>query len=184
MHKRCFVDTPVVGSSVITHAAKFSYLCLVPSSGRTKTRWRCWTLQIQVESSPISVCLLAVLDRLITTHDIHQQPDFVAMPTWTRGPHKKANNFSSVSLKCPLWCLYNTLQPPQMGSMAMMNPPTMMYTQPVMRPPNPFGSVSSAQVGARQCDYSAEQTHSEVSICLHSYQVEYIGVSIVLWRVP
>ncbi|XP_038159231.1 phosphatidylinositol binding clathrin assembly protein b isoform X7 [Cyprinodon tularosa] len=35
--------------------------------------------------------------------------------------------------------------PPQMGSMGMMNPPTMMYTQPVMRPPNPFGSVSSAQ---------------------------------------
>uniref|UniRef100_A0A4W6FK71 Phosphatidylinositol-binding clathrin assembly protein n=1 Tax=Lates calcarifer TaxID=8187 RepID=A0A4W6FK71_LATCA len=39
--------------------------------------------------------------------------------------------------------------PPQMGSMGMMNPPTMMYTQPVMRPPNPFGSVSSAQVGFR-----------------------------------
>ncbi|XP_022624896.1 phosphatidylinositol-binding clathrin assembly protein-like isoform X5 [Seriola dumerili] len=36
--------------------------------------------------------------------------------------------------------------PPQMGSMGMMNPPTMMYTQPVMRPPNPFGSVSSAQL--------------------------------------
>uniref|UniRef100_A0A667XAH6 Phosphatidylinositol-binding clathrin assembly protein n=1 Tax=Myripristis murdjan TaxID=586833 RepID=A0A667XAH6_9TELE len=35
--------------------------------------------------------------------------------------------------------------PPQMGSMGMMNQPTMMYTQPVMRPPNPFGSVSSAQ---------------------------------------
>lgn len=72
-----------------------------------------------------------------------------------------------------------------MGSMGMMNPPTMMYSQPVMRPPNPFGSVSSAQVGARQCDYgSSEQMHSEVSIYLHSYQVEYIGVSIVLWRVP
>uniref|UniRef100_A0A3P8PB27 Phosphatidylinositol-binding clathrin assembly protein n=1 Tax=Astatotilapia calliptera TaxID=8154 RepID=A0A3P8PB27_ASTCA len=37
--------------------------------------------------------------------------------------------------------------PPQMGSMGMMNPPTMMYSQPVMRPPNPFSSVSSAQVG-------------------------------------
>ncbi|KAM9812144.1 phosphatidylinositol binding clathrin assembly protein b isoform 2-T2 [Syngnathus typhle] len=36
--------------------------------------------------------------------------------------------------------------PPQMGSMGMMNPPpTMMYGQPVMRPPNPFGSVSSTQ---------------------------------------
>ncbi|XP_029922371.1 phosphatidylinositol binding clathrin assembly protein b isoform X9 [Myripristis murdjan] len=38
--------------------------------------------------------------------------------------------------------------PPQMGSMGMMNQPTMMYTQPVMRPPNPFGSVSSAQPSA------------------------------------
>ncbi|XP_035535751.1 phosphatidylinositol binding clathrin assembly protein b isoform X5 [Morone saxatilis] len=36
--------------------------------------------------------------------------------------------------------------PPPMGSMGMMNPPTMMYSQPVMRPPNPFGSVSSAQM--------------------------------------
>ncbi|XP_061682955.1 phosphatidylinositol binding clathrin assembly protein b isoform X1 [Syngnathoides biaculeatus] len=35
--------------------------------------------------------------------------------------------------------------PPQMGSIGMMNPPTMMYGQPVMRPPNPFGSVSSTQ---------------------------------------
>ncbi|XP_069004426.1 phosphatidylinositol binding clathrin assembly protein b isoform X1 [Embiotoca jacksoni] len=38
--------------------------------------------------------------------------------------------------------------PPPMGSMGMMNPPTMMYSQPVMRPPNPFGSVSSAQPSA------------------------------------
>ncbi|XP_077578463.1 phosphatidylinositol binding clathrin assembly protein b isoform X7 [Stigmatopora nigra] len=38
--------------------------------------------------------------------------------------------------------------PPQMGSMGMMNPPAMMYGQPVMRPPNPFGSVSSTQPSA------------------------------------
>ncbi|XP_069569097.1 phosphatidylinositol binding clathrin assembly protein b isoform X1 [Brachyistius frenatus] len=38
--------------------------------------------------------------------------------------------------------------PPPMGSLGMMNPPTMMYSQPVMRPPNPFGSVSSAQPSA------------------------------------
>uniref|UniRef100_A0A7N6BBH9 Phosphatidylinositol-binding clathrin assembly protein n=1 Tax=Anabas testudineus TaxID=64144 RepID=A0A7N6BBH9_ANATE len=38
--------------------------------------------------------------------------------------------------------------PPQMSSMGMMNPPTMMYNQPVMRPPNPFGPVSSAQPSA------------------------------------
>ncbi|XP_077064760.1 phosphatidylinositol binding clathrin assembly protein b isoform X3 [Siphateles boraxobius] len=38
--------------------------------------------------------------------------------------------------------------PPQMPSMTMMTQPTMMYTQPVMRPSNPFGSVSSAQPSA------------------------------------
>ncbi|XP_032359576.1 phosphatidylinositol binding clathrin assembly protein b isoform X9 [Etheostoma spectabile] len=53
--------------------------------------------------------------------------------------------------------------PPQMGSMGMMNPPTMMYSQPVMRPPNPFGSVSSAQVGAQPSDHAAERTHNEPS---------------------
>ncbi|XP_073339684.1 phosphatidylinositol binding clathrin assembly protein b isoform X6 [Pagrus major] len=52
--------------------------------------------------------------------------------------------------------------PPQMGSMGMMNPPTMMYSQPVMRPPNPFGSVSSAQVGAPQSDCSSTLMHNEM----------------------
>ncbi|KAI4881744.1 hypothetical protein NFI96_033281 [Prochilodus magdalenae] len=36
--------------------------------------------------------------------------------------------------------------PPQLPSMTMMTQPTMMYTQPVMRPSNPFGTVSSAQM--------------------------------------
>ncbi|XP_061072673.1 phosphatidylinositol binding clathrin assembly protein b isoform X15 [Conger conger] len=36
--------------------------------------------------------------------------------------------------------------PPQMGS--MMTQPTMVYTQPVMRAPNPFGSVPGAQPSA------------------------------------
>uniref|UniRef100_A0A3P8YWL1 Phosphatidylinositol-binding clathrin assembly protein n=1 Tax=Esox lucius TaxID=8010 RepID=A0A3P8YWL1_ESOLU len=38
------------------------------------------------------------------------------------------------------------MQPQQLASMGMMNQPNMMYNQPVMRPPNPFSSVSSAQV--------------------------------------
>lgn len=71
-----------------------------------------------------------------------------------------------------------SVQPPQMGSMGMMTPPTMMYSQPVMRPPNPFGSVSSAQVGARRRDSSATQK-PVVSNNLSSYQVELIDVSIV-----
>uniref|UniRef100_A0A4W5K1P4 Phosphatidylinositol-binding clathrin assembly protein n=1 Tax=Hucho hucho TaxID=62062 RepID=A0A4W5K1P4_9TELE len=38
--------------------------------------------------------------------------------------------------------------PPQMGSMAMINQPTMMYSQPVMRPANPFGPAPGAQSSA------------------------------------
>lgn len=49
----------------------------------------------------------------------------------------------------------------------MMNPPTMMYNQPVMRPPNPFGPVSSAQVGARQSDSSTQYLHVQLSRCIH-----------------
>uniref|UniRef100_A0A674EEB6 Phosphatidylinositol-binding clathrin assembly protein n=1 Tax=Salmo trutta TaxID=8032 RepID=A0A674EEB6_SALTR len=40
------------------------------------------------------------------------------------------------------------MPPQQLGSMGMMNQPNMMYNQPVMRPPNPFSSVSSAQPSA------------------------------------
>ncbi|KAM9348684.1 phosphatidylinositol binding clathrin assembly protein a isoform 2-T2 [Symphorus nematophorus] len=36
--------------------------------------------------------------------------------------------------------------PPHMGSMMMTTQPTMMYTQPVMRPPNPFGANPGAQM--------------------------------------
>ncbi|XP_066555555.1 phosphatidylinositol binding clathrin assembly protein a isoform X6 [Amia ocellicauda] len=36
--------------------------------------------------------------------------------------------------------------PPQMGNMPMMTQPTMMYTQPVMRPPNPFGPIPGTQM--------------------------------------
>ncbi|XP_024270756.1 phosphatidylinositol-binding clathrin assembly protein-like isoform X8 [Oncorhynchus tshawytscha] len=38
--------------------------------------------------------------------------------------------------------------PPQMGSMAMINQPTMMYSQPVVRPANPFGLAPGAQSSA------------------------------------
>uniref|UniRef100_A0A4W6FKL7 Phosphatidylinositol-binding clathrin assembly protein n=1 Tax=Lates calcarifer TaxID=8187 RepID=A0A4W6FKL7_LATCA len=68
-----------------------------------------------------------------------------AAPTTTWNPVSMVIH-TDFSLTVPVSALYPGL-PPQMGSMGMMNPPTMMYTQPVMRPPNPFGSVSSAQVG-------------------------------------
>lgn len=36
--------------------------------------------------------------------------------------------------------------PPPMGTMPLMTQPTMMYTQPVMRPSNPFSSLPGAQM--------------------------------------
>ncbi|XP_053415731.1 phosphatidylinositol-binding clathrin assembly protein isoform X20 [Nycticebus coucang] len=41
--------------------------------------------------------------------------------------------------------------PPQMGSVPVMTQPTLIYNQPVMRPPNPFGPVSGAQVHPSPC---------------------------------
>ncbi|XP_032749131.1 phosphatidylinositol-binding clathrin assembly protein isoform X9 [Rattus rattus] len=38
--------------------------------------------------------------------------------------------------------------PPQMGSVPVMTQPTLIYSQPVMRPPNPFGPVPGAQLSA------------------------------------
>ncbi|XP_034851189.1 phosphatidylinositol-binding clathrin assembly protein isoform X8 [Mirounga angustirostris] len=46
--------------------------------------------------------------------------------------------------------------PPQMGSVPVMTQPTLIYTQPVMRPPNPFGPVSGAQLSAA----SSPSSHS------------------------
>uniref|UniRef100_A0A8C7DTT4 Phosphatidylinositol-binding clathrin assembly protein n=1 Tax=Naja naja TaxID=35670 RepID=A0A8C7DTT4_NAJNA len=37
--------------------------------------------------------------------------------------------------------------PSQMGGVPVMTQPTLIYSQPVMRPPNPFGPISGAQVG-------------------------------------
>ncbi|XP_036601755.1 phosphatidylinositol-binding clathrin assembly protein isoform X7 [Trichosurus vulpecula] len=36
--------------------------------------------------------------------------------------------------------------PAQMGNVPVMTQPTLIYSQPVMRPPNPFGPVSGAQI--------------------------------------
>ncbi|XP_014314804.1 phosphatidylinositol-binding clathrin assembly protein isoform X10 [Myotis yumanensis] len=46
--------------------------------------------------------------------------------------------------------------PPQMGSVPVMTQPTLIYNQPVMRPPNPFGPVSGAQLSAA----SSPSSHS------------------------
>lgn len=41
-----------------------------------------------------------------------------------------------------------------MGSVPVMTQPTLIYSQPVMRPPNPFGPVSGAQVLMCTCNQS------------------------------
>ncbi|KAM6446881.1 phosphatidylinositol-binding clathrin assembly protein isoform 14-T14 [Liasis olivaceus] len=38
--------------------------------------------------------------------------------------------------------------PSQMGGVPVMTQPTLIYSQPVMRPPNPFGPISGAQLSA------------------------------------
>ncbi|KAM9733414.1 phosphatidylinositol binding clathrin assembly protein b isoform 3-T3 [Menidia menidia] len=68
-----------------------------------------------------------------------------AAPTTTWNPVSMAPSIMAFPATTPTNMMGYGM-PPQMGSMGMMNPPTMMYTQPVMRPPNPFGSVSSAQM--------------------------------------
>ncbi|KAM3616128.1 uncharacterized protein V6R79_012794 [Siganus canaliculatus] len=68
-----------------------------------------------------------------------------AAPTTTWNPVSMPPSIMAFPATTPTGMMGYAM-PPQMGSMGMMNPPTMMYSQPVMRPPNPFGSVSSAQM--------------------------------------
>ncbi|XP_078023161.1 phosphatidylinositol binding clathrin assembly protein b isoform X8 [Epinephelus lanceolatus] len=70
-----------------------------------------------------------------------------AAPTTTWNPVSMPSSVMAFPATTPTGMMGYGM-PPQMGSMGMMNPPTMMYSQPVMRPPNPFGSVSSAQPSA------------------------------------
>uniref|UniRef100_A0A1A8EUK5 Phosphatidylinositol-binding clathrin assembly protein n=1 Tax=Nothobranchius korthausae TaxID=1143690 RepID=A0A1A8EUK5_9TELE len=68
-----------------------------------------------------------------------------AAPTTTWNPVSMPPSIMAFPATTPTGMMGYSM-PPQMGSMGMMNPPTMMYSQPTMRPPNPFGSVSSAQM--------------------------------------
>nr|XP_033487027.1 phosphatidylinositol binding clathrin assembly protein b isoform X9 [Epinephelus lanceolatus] len=85
-----------------------------------------------------------------------------AAPTTTWNPVSMPSSVMAFPATTPTGMMGYGM-PPQMGSMGMMNPPTMMYSQPVMRPPNPFGSVSSAQVGAQQSDHATQLMHNEPS---------------------
>ncbi|XP_072514354.1 phosphatidylinositol binding clathrin assembly protein a isoform X5 [Salminus brasiliensis] len=68
-------------------------------------------------------------------------------PTTTWNPATMAPSIMAFPATTPTGMMGYAM-PPQMAPMAMMTQPTMMYTQPVMRPPNPFGPVSGAQPSA------------------------------------
>uniref|UniRef100_A0A674EEP2 Phosphatidylinositol-binding clathrin assembly protein n=1 Tax=Salmo trutta TaxID=8032 RepID=A0A674EEP2_SALTR len=73
-----------------------------------------------------------------TKNDIH----------WSQPGEKRLTGGSNWQPKAAPNTTWNpvSMPPQQLGSMGMMNQPNMMYNQPVMRPPNPFSSVSSAQM--------------------------------------
>ncbi|XP_059395720.1 phosphatidylinositol-binding clathrin assembly protein-like isoform X12 [Carassius carassius] len=66
-------------------------------------------------------------------------------PTTTWNPATMAPSVMAFPATTPTGMMGYAM-PPQMGSMTMVTQPTMMYTQPVMRPANPFGPVSGAQL--------------------------------------
>uniref|UniRef100_A0A8C7IN09 Phosphatidylinositol-binding clathrin assembly protein n=1 Tax=Oncorhynchus kisutch TaxID=8019 RepID=A0A8C7IN09_ONCKI len=66
---------------------------------------------------------------------------------WSQPGEKKltgGNNWQPKTAPSTTW--NPATMPPQMGSMGMMTQPTIMYSQPVMRPANPFGTAPGAQV--------------------------------------
>uniref|UniRef100_A0AAV2J144 Phosphatidylinositol-binding clathrin assembly protein n=1 Tax=Knipowitschia caucasica TaxID=637954 RepID=A0AAV2J144_KNICA len=79
------------------------------------------------------------------TGGMHWQPKAAPSTTWN--PVSMAPSVMAFPATTPTGMMGYGM-PPQVGSMGVMNPPTMMYSQPVIRPPNPFGSVSSAQPSA------------------------------------
>uniref|UniRef100_A0A4W5QMT7 Phosphatidylinositol binding clathrin assembly protein b n=1 Tax=Hucho hucho TaxID=62062 RepID=A0A4W5QMT7_9TELE len=96
-----------------------------------------------------------------TKNDIHwSQPGEKRLTGGSNWQPKAAPNttWNTVSMTPPVMAYPATtptgmvggygMPPQQLGSMGMMNQPNMMYNQPIMRPPNPFGSVSSAQPSA------------------------------------
>uniref|UniRef100_A0A4W4F188 Phosphatidylinositol-binding clathrin assembly protein n=1 Tax=Electrophorus electricus TaxID=8005 RepID=A0A4W4F188_ELEEL len=65
-------------------------------------------------------------------------------PTTTWNPATMAPSIMAFPATTPTGMMGYAVQP-QMAPVAVMTQPTMMYTQPVMRPANPFGPVSGAQ---------------------------------------
>ncbi|XP_046716609.1 phosphatidylinositol binding clathrin assembly protein a isoform X18 [Silurus meridionalis] len=68
-------------------------------------------------------------------------------PTTTWNPASMAPSVMAFPATTPTGMIGYAM-PTQMGTVAMMTQPTMMYTQPVIRPANPFGPISGAQPSA------------------------------------
>uniref|UniRef100_A0A3P8WZU2 Phosphatidylinositol-binding clathrin assembly protein n=1 Tax=Cynoglossus semilaevis TaxID=244447 RepID=A0A3P8WZU2_CYNSE len=116
------------------------------------------TLNGQQPNKLVSNDLDSSLANLVGSNDLHwSQPGEKKLTGGTNWQPKTAPSTTwNPATMVKLWCLHhqtvhiqNTLHlrliPPHVGSM-MMTQPTMMYTQPVMRPPNPFGPNPGAQV--------------------------------------
>ncbi|XP_070639078.1 phosphatidylinositol-binding clathrin assembly protein isoform X13 [Bos indicus] len=66
---------------------------------------------------------------------------------WSQPGEKKLTGGSNWQPKVAPTTAWNAAtMPPQMGSVPVMTQPSLIYSQPVMRPPNPFGPVSGAQI--------------------------------------
>uniref|UniRef100_H3B3H5 Phosphatidylinositol-binding clathrin assembly protein n=1 Tax=Latimeria chalumnae TaxID=7897 RepID=H3B3H5_LATCH len=82
------------------------------------------------------------------------QPKIAPTTTWNPATMKNQNGMCFPQYAPPVMAYPPTTptgmmgygMPAQMGTVPMMTQPTMMYTQPVMRPPNPFGPVPGAQI--------------------------------------
>uniref|UniRef100_A0AAQ5X9X7 Phosphatidylinositol-binding clathrin assembly protein n=1 Tax=Amphiprion ocellaris TaxID=80972 RepID=A0AAQ5X9X7_AMPOC len=104
----------------------------------------------------VSTDLDSSLANLVGSNDLHWsqpgekkltggtnwQPKTAPSTTWN--PATMAPSVMAFPATTPTGMMAYAM-PPHMGSM-MMTQPTMMYTQPVMRPPNPFGPNPGAQV--------------------------------------
>ncbi|XP_059738872.1 phosphatidylinositol-binding clathrin assembly protein isoform X6 [Bos indicus] len=76
---------------------------------------------------------------------------------WSQPGEKKLTGGSNWQPKVAPTTAWNAAtMPPQMGSVPVMTQPSLIYSQPVMRPPNPFGPVSGAQLSAA----SSPSSHS------------------------
>ncbi|XP_032075159.1 phosphatidylinositol-binding clathrin assembly protein isoform X4 [Thamnophis elegans] len=66
---------------------------------------------------------------------------------WTQPGEKKLTGGSNWQPKIAPTTAWNaSTMPSQMGGVPVMTQPTLIYSQPVMRPPNPFGPISGAQI--------------------------------------